>query len=598
MSRLALTPPLGRYEPATSFASRLAALNGCAYVQDFCSDLGMNWKRIIKGDNDDLKSLAKISGADSVRLSRHTAKVISNRVYKLHDEVLTQICYARGQQRICPVCLMNDVEAGGPFASKSRSYWNISQIRHCSKHKIELIALPDASYPRDLHDFTARLRDAKLETLPHNPGKPTAFETYLSNRIKGEPSGLWLDRIDFDAVAGFCEGLGVLMCHGQHVRQEQLSSQEFAIAANEAFSACLNGKNGIEKALSGAQRRSTGEKPGHYADFGPFSRWLARRQSCPRHTDLVDTVRNFIWTNYPIEKGDIVLGKPCPHRRLHNVSSASKEYGISVGRMYAIQRDFATRSGLPPHHSNRFYFDVAKHSDLLSEVANGFRRERASQFLGCSRSSFDKIVAAGLITPVLKLDEFTESYSEAELQRLISNCMSSLQTGDYDPDDFISIRNATRKTKMSLFEVIDALSEGKVRYLPPLAGRANLGSILINWRELRLVSGNDWPDGYTKHELKRILRVNDSTVGHLTREKYIVGKTYLCARTGVKGEIISQCDLDRFLRKYVTLGILAHRIGTQAKHVSAKLDKLGVNPLQFPQRYSKIYLRADVDGKI
>lgn len=138
-----------------------------------------------------------------------------------------------------------------------------------------MIALPDVSYPRDPHDFAARLRDARLETLPHNPGKPTAFETYLSNRVEGKSNGLWLDKIDFDAVAGFCDGLGVLMDHGEHVRQEQLSIEQLSEAANDAFSACLKGRDGIEEALSGVQRRSVSEKPGHYTDFGPFSRWLA-----------------------------------------------------------------------------------------------------------------------------------------------------------------------------------------------------------------------------------------------------------------------------------------------------------------------------------
>jgi hypothetical protein len=45
----------------------------------------------------------------------------------------------------------------------------------------------------------------------------------------------------------------------------------------------------------------------------------------------------------------------------------------------------------------------------------------------------------------------------------------------------------------------------------------------------------------------------------------------------------------------VTLGCLAHQIGTQAKHVSSKLEKLGIDPMPFPARYSKIYPRAVIE---
>ena len=598
MNKLALTLPLARYESATSFASRLAALNGCVYVQDFCSDMGLNWKRIVKCDHNELKELAKLSGADYAEMLKHTAKVVSTRRYELNGEVLTPICHTRGRQPICPKCLEDDLATAGPYGRRSRSHWNISQIRHCPKHKVELIVLPAVDYPRDPHDFAARLRDAKLGNYPLCPGKPTEFETYLSRRVEGKSTSLWLDEIDFDAVASFCEVLGVLMAHGERVRPEQLSVRQLSEAANQAYLTCLDGSEGIQQALSGIQRRSTSERPGAYTDFGPFFCWLSRRQNCPRHTVLIGIVRNFIWTNYPVAKGETVLGKPCPERRLHSGSSASLEYGICNGRMYAIQRELAAKAGFPAEHSNRFYLNVAEHSELLWRIANGLRRVSASAFLGCSGSTFDRIVVAGLITPTLRLAKFTESYPKAELQRLIDGCMFRLADGKIDPNEFEPIRAAIRKTKLSFIDVIRLLSNGDVHYMPPETGPANLGSIRVNWRELRQQFGDEWPAGYTKQKLKRILRVNDSTVSHLTREKYIVGKMFVSPRTGLKRTIFSQSDVDRFLGEYVTLGILAHGIGTQAKHVSARLDKLGIHPLQFPQQYSKIYRRAEVDGVV
>jgi len=54
--------------------------------------------------------------------------------------------------------------------------------------------------------------------------------------------------------------------------------------------------------------------------------------------------------------------------------------------------------------------------------------------------------------------------------------------------------------------------------------------------------------------------------------------------------------LDAFLERYVTLGILANQVGTQAKHVSSRLERLKIDPIQLAPRFSKIYLRENLLG--
>jgi hypothetical protein len=44
---------------------------------------------------------------------------------------------------------------------------------------------------------------------------------------------------------------------------------------------------------------------------------------------------------------------------------------------------------------------------------------------------------------------------------------------------------------------------------------------------------------------------------------------------------------------YLPLDLMAHALGTQAKHVSARPDRAEVRPIPLPDRCSLIYLRSD-----
>ncbi|GHF01410.1 hypothetical protein GCM10016455_22940 [Aliiroseovarius zhejiangensis] len=595
MTRLALTVALMPFEPATSFVSRLASLNGSPYVQDFCSDVGLNWKRLVGGEAQALAELSELAGVEADALARFTVRLVDSRHYELNGETLTARCFTRSRQLVCPECLREDVRTAGPYAPHCRMRWQVAQLRHCPDHDVELTALPEADYPRHASDFAARVRDSLAGLRAPAHGKCTRFETWLARRLGGCSDGTWLNRIDFDVVTCFCESLGVLMVHGAGMRRENLSGAQLSYAADQGFQACLSGAEGISNALSDIQKNSGSERPGYYTDFGPFARWMTHKRNCPRHAPLIDIVRNYIWSHYPIDKGEVVLGQPCPKRQLHSAPSASQEYGIMGGRIYAIQRAFAARAGIPSEHSNRFYFDVDKHSDFLRDIARGLRRKKAGEYLGCPPCTFDKIAASDLITPTFKLDGFTESYPREELQRLLDSCLHAPAGEGCDRSDYATIRDSIRMTKLSYIETIRLLQTGSARHIAPVRGRAHFGSFLVNWRDLKALAGRDWPEGYSKRDLKRLLRVNDPTIAMLTREGILLGETVRCARNGLRMTTFSQRSFNRFLDSYVTLGCLAHQIGTQAKHVSSKLERLGIDPMPFPARYSKIYPRAVIE---
>ena len=57
--------------------------------------------------------------------------------------------------------------------------------------------------------------------------------------------------------------------------------------------------------------------------------------------------------------------------------------------------------------------------------------------------------------------------------------------------------------------------------------------------------------------------------------------------------LVAAEELDRFLDRHLPLGLMAHELGTQARHVAARLDRAEVWPIPLPERCSKIYLRHE-----
>lgn len=98
---------------------------------------------------------------------------------------------------------------------------------------------------------------------------------------------------------------------------------------------------------------------------------------------------------------------------------------------------------------------------------------------------------------------------------------------------------------------------------------------------------NEGPEGGRSH-------VNSSTVSLLLREGMIMNREVRHPRSRQPLSLVEPADLARFLAKHLPLGLIAHQLGTQAKHVAARLDKATVRPIPLPDHCSKIYLRDAV----
>lgn len=195
LQKLPKTLPLGEYEPATTYACRLATLWRAPSATQFWDDVGIPLRAIAMGKGIAIEELAYVSGADGAKLGRYSPVRLSRDECAVGREVLSRAELAHNRMRVCPECLAGDIaehpELRPDQAAHFRIQWAIQPIQTCFRHQRALVSIANEFVPIQLYyDFGFRvgLALSNLAELQRCsiPQRPSEFETYLWARIDGE----------------------------------------------------------------------------------------------------------------------------------------------------------------------------------------------------------------------------------------------------------------------------------------------------------------------------------------------------------------------------------------------------------------------------
>jgi len=381
--RLSVAPFSG--EPANSIIGRIAARNGASFAQDFCEDMNASWRAISNGNRSALVNMAELTRISSEKLIRYAVRASGHHVYDLNGQKLTLKSLGRRTLKVCPSCLLEDYKNAGEIGRHCRVEWLLSCYQVCHVHRTPMLALPDAEYPRCPHDFYQRIRDRwtmiwQAAETDREISNDVAWETYLADRIRGTETGAWCDQLDLDLVCNFVVNLGTVMRFGASRNPSDLKSGEKSDAAASAFLAMKRGPKSLSKVFCAVREASSSPKPGFQADFGAFARWLYRiDHNGPRFAKLLDFTANFAFENYPYGVGDMLFGRTCYERRIHNITSASKQHHLKYPRMTSLAVGLGL--GIKERHE-RIEFSAKEYDPVLSEFAQCLRPKAAAAELG------------------------------------------------------------------------------------------------------------------------------------------------------------------------------------------------------------------------
>ena len=209
---LTLNPSLG--ESATSFASRLAKLNGAPRLITFCSDLGLSHGALTNGEPGEVEHIAALAGCDPKSLLFWTPQHIEPRWFKFGRERIKFTAFARTQPRACPICLRESSVHNAGIYSGHPGLWQLSSVRGCALHRCALVPLPAAPSNKDVFDF-ARIAEryvpASTATVPESD---LALQGYLTARVAEGPGKCWFDSLPLHVAAQTADNLGILLTLG------------------------------------------------------------------------------------------------------------------------------------------------------------------------------------------------------------------------------------------------------------------------------------------------------------------------------------------------------------------------------------------------
>lgn len=595
MTRLRLTISPYEGETSLSIISRLARRNGASFVQDFCSDMGVHWRDAANGDTTEIQSLARLSGLPSHMLKDRSVTRMDDAGYMLNGQFLTSKSLGRRELRVCPRCLCENDRQGGEFARHGRLEWLVSSYRTCHIHRTPMLTLPDANYPRCHHDFIQRVRDhwqtilRAEQELVSQSGR-SQFEAYIASRVRGDERNDPCDDLDLDLMCRLSDELGVVLEFGASAYPSKLTLDEMGQAAEAGFLALSGGPDKLYSAFQAIRAASTSTVPGFQADFGVLARRIERiDHSSSRYAGFIDQLTDFAFTHYPYAKGDILFGRECSERRVHNLASAAETHGLNYSRMWRI----AVGLGLgTTEQAERIQFSAVEHDRTIAEYAACLSPKRAAESLGIRGEMLNRLVNADLIAPRFQLTGLVPVYHPEDLSHLTSFPTMQAELVETLPHGYANLTTIGVHAKCRFEEVMRLALDGKLNSLCRMQEHPKLDELYVSLDDLRDQLEEPTPSGFTRKEAKRLLGVNSSTIAWLVRQELLPSTTVRHHRHRRPVTLISQQGLVGFLKEYATLGMMASAAHTQAKHVAAKLAKARIYPLDLDDHLSKIYVRT------
>lgn len=200
-------------ESATSLISRLAARHGAASVTDFCRDIALPYKALLRGNRDAIEKLACLAGCDADAFGRVSIRNLGRNTLRLRDEVATTHTLHRSRIRVCPGCIRQDAGSAGEACRVPRRVtWQFVSIRSCPVHNCALMPLPAEASNLHGYDFASQIHKhwQLIERTEPVPQAHTEFERYLWRQVVGEGGEAWIDQLDLNVASRACEVFGLL----------------------------------------------------------------------------------------------------------------------------------------------------------------------------------------------------------------------------------------------------------------------------------------------------------------------------------------------------------------------------------------------------
>ncbi len=325
--------PLFPDEQLRSHLSRLAHANGRT-ARLFCSDLGIDADKLLRGDLDNIDKFANLVSLPPAEVFRaalsEEGKEVATAGVRVGKRRLS------GHVRFCPSCWQED-EARDDRLPGTRRYlrsvWLLQQYRTCALHGRRIADLGALPRQRNV-DFCqlVNLRDSDIrtQTTTSHPEVPSALDCFLHDRTAGQTRyGPLLDGMELAFALELSVRFGVALRHGKHVGQKYISEDELVLASAASIAALREDRDGpgmaLDRIIDAPALPSIRNGAALYGQLNP---WLCRMKHHPGFGSFAAVLREHAIANVDLPSGSEVFG-PVETTPWVTIPRIAKEVGLS-----------------------------------------------------------------------------------------------------------------------------------------------------------------------------------------------------------------------------------------------------------------------------
>jgi len=588
-------------ETQTSFGSRLAGANLAEFAQYFYSDVKIAFPALVRGDSIQLDHLAKLGDVDRGMLGSNALCSSAGEGHTIGGQFFEKRTLLRSTQRICPECIIADIDAGGEFGAYGRNYWHMASVRTCVVHSRPLLGLETLKSPRNAHDFYGRITD-DLSAISNAAAfvgmrQPTNLERYLISRFKGRIEYNWLNKFSIQVASKTCEMLGAVVNQGPQVNLSAFRPEDWLAAGSTGFSIMSRGEDAFRAVLSELQRSPGVASGGPQAHWGRFYQWLAFSGKPQSYNKLLDIVRDQIISCYPVAADDMVLGQKCTKRRIHSLASAQRETGLHPKRLRTllIGEGFLPSDDGQVQHGAVGLFNAIDAEHFLNEASVSVGQPEAQKVFNMSRSQFDVMRKWGFILPVSSGTTAKPRYSLIALKQLRHRLLRNAVPIKKLENSHADIQTAARKAVCSAGEIVTLILEDDLDWVGVANGQRTYRNLVVDVGEIMTKLETTTVEGLSKQEMKGRLGVNDSVLKWLCDNGYLPLRKSRSPISRKSQSVVRQVDFNRFNEQFVTLRNFAREAGLSSHRAKSVLKQASIHPVDRSRGHGRnIYSYQDV----
>lgn len=180
---------------------------------------------------------------------------------------------------------------------------------------------------------------------------------------------------------------------------------------------------------------------------------------------------------------------------------------------------------------------------------------------------------------------------EAFVDRLMKNARTVKQKTGYQA----TLADASRRAMFTQVDIVNLISEGRLKWIGVREGSRHYGSILVDWQEVRSLIHELGRDTLSLREFADQIQVRKQAAGALVAQGHVASVFKVCG--GHRTIRIQASEAIAFRQRYVSLGELACNRNQHHQTTKKMLDKRGVKPAFDPDAVlAHIYLSSQSWG--